>query len=448
MKKGFIKPWKNKKKRARNAAKFQYNLEEENWINIKTDIPTEFVGYHQYSSDCNIIKYSIDVKNAQIVLDKTPFYAESGGQVADLGRIYNDECEMRVIDVQKKNDQFIHIVIIEAGVINDKTFTAVIEKEFRQNIARNHTATHLLHKALREVLGEHVQQKGSLVHTDYLRFDFTHFQAVTPRELRMVEEIVNKEIRACLPISTEIKNIEQAKKDGAVALFGEKYGENVRVVSIQDFSMELCGGTHVSFTGEIGFFKFTSESSIAAGIRRVEAVTAKKAEKLIQKQEDDIEKILMTLNSNRVALFDKLEKMISEHKEFLQKIKQLTLQNLNHRLDELVQNAELINGIPVITAKIDVPDGKIMRLIGDNLKQKLQSGISVLISEVDQKISILAIVTDDLKKNYHAGKIVGQVAKVVGGKGGGRPDMAMAGGKETSKINEALKKAREIITNQ
>ncbi len=443
---GFHKEMEKQKKRAREAAKFDLKMEEINWIEFLLTTKTEFFGYQSISTKCKIQKYFIDDENnVRIVLDKTPFYAESGGQVADIGRIYNDECEIKINNAQKENDVWIHLGKLTSGEINEQELTAIIEDEYRKNIARNHTATHLLHKALREVLGEHIQQKGSLVNADHLRFDFTHFQQVTKRELDFVEKIVNQKIRECIPLQTKFKKIDEAKKEGAVALFGEKYGEEVRVVSIGDFSKELCGGTHLNFTGEIGFFKITSESSIAAGIRRIEAITGERAENYVKVMEDEFDEIGRFLNTPQFKVMEKMKKIISENKELHLKIRGFRLKSSGSKLDEMVQNAYLINDIKVVAAEIKVSNPNEMRQIGDQLRDKLKSGIGVLITEMNGKVSILTIVTKNLKNKYHAGKIAGMLAEIVGGKGGGRPDMAMAGGKDVSKIEEALKQIPNIL---
>jgi len=443
---GFHKEMDKQKKRARDAAKFDLNIEEIDWIEFQSTKKTDFVGYQFNSASCKILKYFIDDENnVKIVLDKTPFYAESGGQVADIGRIFNNECEIKITNVQKENDVWIHLGKLVSGEINEQEFTAIIESDYRKNIARNHTATHLLHKALREVVGDHVQQKGSLVNSEHLRFDFTHFQQVTKRELDFVEKIVNQKIRECIPLQTEYKNIDDAKKEGATALFGEKYDAEVRVVSIGDFSKELCGGTHLNFTGEIGFFKITSESSIAAGIRRIEAINGERAENYVKVMEEEFDEIGRFLNTPQFKVMEKMKKILSENKELHLKIRNFRIKSSGSKMDELIKHALLINNIKVVSAKIKVSDPNEMRQIGDQLRDKLKSGIGVLIAESNGKVGILTIVTKDQTNKYHAGKIAGKIAEIVGGKGGGRPDMAMAGGKDISKIEEAIKKVPEII---
>ncbi|OPX27278.1 MAG: alanine--tRNA ligase, partial [Candidatus Cloacimonas sp. 4484_143] len=394
-----------------------------------------------------IVKYNLEDNNLKIVLDRTPFYAESGGQIADSGKIFNEDCEILITDVQKDADQFIHIGKLQKGEINNKEFIAEIDVERRMDIARNHTVTHILHKALKSVLGEHIQQKGSYLHPDHLRFDFTNFKQVDRHELDIIERAVNAEIRKCMPVTTEVKNIEDAKKEGAVALFGEKYGETVRVVSIGDYSKELCGGTHIRFTGEIGLFKITSESSIAAGIRRIEAITGVQAEKYVKILENEIDEIGRQLNAPSSSVIEKINKMISENKNLQVQLKTIRVKSAGNILDQLIQKAVNIDGTKVVIAKVKIQNPGMMRQIGDQLRDKLKSGIGVLFADVGGKVSILAIVTKDLTNKYHAGKIIGKVAELVGGKGGGRPDMAMAGGKNADKIDETINKVPEIISS-
>ena len=276
---GFHKEMEKQKIRGREAKNFDMKTSKISQLGLSTSIKTKFVGYQQHSVKTRIVKHYVDEeKKVVIVLEETPFYAESGGQIADIGEIFNGNFKVKINEVQKENDVYFHFGKLVSGEINSENVFAEIDKDNRKNIARNHTATHLLHKALRNILGKHVQQKGSSVSSDHLRFDFTHFQQVSQRELVLIERIVNGKIRECIPLKIEIKEIEEARKEGAIALFGEKYEENVRVVSIDDYSKELCGGTHLHFTGEIGFFKITSEASIAAGIRRIEAITGFAAE--------------------------------------------------------------------------------------------------------------------------------------------------------------------------
>jgi alanyl-tRNA synthetase len=445
---GVQKEMEKQKERARRANKFDAETSQMEKLGLHPSVSTEFLGYEEFEIRTRLLKHFVDEeKGVIIVLEETPFYAESGGQIADTGEIFNENFRAKIHDVQKENDVFFHFGKLLDGSIEGKIVTARVDRERRKSIARNHTATHLLHKALREVLGEHVQQKGSMVHPDHLRFDFTHFRQVEKRELDIIEKAVNNQIRACLPLKKEIKNIEAAKREGAVALFGEKYGEEVRVVSISDYSKELCGGTHLDFTGEIGFFKITAESSIAAGIRRLEAITGEKAEQYVKILEDELDEIGRHLNTPPSAIPEKIIKIISENKEMQVQLKAMRLQSAGKALEEMIEKAQIINGVKVVVAKVTVSDSDLMRQMGDQLRDKLKSGIGVLFAVIDEKVSILVIVTKDLTQKYQAGKIVGKLALLVGGKGGGRPDMAMAGGKDTDKINEAMKKVAEIIVS-
>ncbi|MBN2460170.1 MAG: alanine--tRNA ligase [Candidatus Cloacimonetes bacterium] len=443
---GFRKEMEKQKQRARDAARFTMSWENIDWIELKPSRTTEFVGYHQPLVETLIQKYHIDDENnVGIVLEKTPFYAESGGQVADTGRIYNKECEVRITDVHKDNDIFVHIGKLVSGQINQEPVTAVIESELRHNIARNHTATHLLHKALRDVLGNHVQQKGSLVNPDYLRFDFTHYKQVNERELQMVERIVNRKVRECIPLETSVKPLEEARKEGAMALFGEKYSDKVRMVSIGDFSRELCGGTHLECTGEIGLFKITAESSIAAGVRRIEAITGERAEKYVELLENEIDEIARSINSPRRDMQEKINRILEENRRLHVQIKSVRIRSADNQLDKILKKVPEINGIRVVIARIKIDSQNEMRQLGDSLKEKIGSGIGVLAAEIEGKVALLAIVTRDLTDRYHAGKIVGNIAGIVGGSGGGRADMAMAGGKDVNRIDEALQAVLKIV---
>ncbi|MDP8220835.1 MAG: DHHA1 domain-containing protein, partial [Candidatus Stygibacter frigidus] len=396
---------------------------------------------------CNIGDFYLDEGKVIFVMDKSPFYAESGGQVADTGFVKGEEFVIRVQEVQKDNDIFIHQGTILKGEPQKGAVIAEIDGDRRMRIMRNHTSAHLLQAALREVLGEHIQQKGSYVHPDHLRFDFTHFQQTSARELAMVETMINEKIRECMPVKKEVMNIEDAKKKGALALFGEKYGDIVRVVSIDEFSKELCGGTHLDFTGQIGYFKIMSESSIAAGIRRIEATTGDNAEKWINRIDDILSEAGRLLHSAPKDLNDKIAKLLDDNKQLQKTIESMEQRVAGNQLDDLVANAKEINGIKCVIGRIKIKSSKEMRPLGDQMRDKLKGGISILIADVDNKVSILVIVSANLTAKYQAGKIVNQVAAIVGGKGGGRPDMAQAGGRDVAKIDQALQKAREFIAS-
>ncbi len=444
---GFNTEMEKQKTRAREAGKFKLSQTDIEWIEYSEPKATEFLGYDSLEETAKICRYNIDDDdNVKLILDKTPFYAESGGQVGDMGIIENSNCKIKITDVQKDADFFVHIGKLISGEINENPVSAKVDAKRRKNIARNHTVTHLLHKALKEVLGDHVQQKGSLVNPDYLRFDFTHFKQVTAEELRLAERIVNEQIRNCLLVQTEIKSLEEARAAGATALFGEKYSDKVRVVSIGDYSMELCGGTHLNYTGEIGLFKITSESSIAAGIRRIEAVTGEKADNFVYLLEDELDEFVEILNTPRKSAKEKIYKLLDENKKLQQELEKFQNQNAGAQINEILSKAKTINDIQVIAASVKIPDSKALRTMADKLKEKMNSGIGILIAEAGGKVSVVTVVSNDLKKKYPAGKIVNEVALIVGGRGGGRPDMAMAGGKDVSKIPDAIAAVPEIIS--
>ena len=443
----FYEEMEKQRKRARESAKFKTNNENINWITFAETENTEFVGYKQTKINTKICKYSIDDKNnVTVVLEKTPFYAESGGQIGDSGKIYNDDTEIIINDVQKSNNLFIHYGKLKKGEISNSVFTAEISMKKRKDTARNHSATHLLQAALKQVVGKHIQQKGSYTSDKYLRFDFTHFQHLTERELDMIEEIVNAKIRECIKVNVDIKPIDEAKKDGATALFGEKYGDTVRVVTMGDFSKELCGGTHLNYTGEIGLFKIRSESSIASGIRRIEAITGEEAERYVKNLENKFANAKELIKSTDDEFLEKLEKLISENKQIKKNLERLESKLKSGKLDTHLQNViTLKDGTNLITFRLDVDNTGELRKLGDVIKQKLKSGIAVVGADVKGKVSLMAIVTKNLVGKYHAGKIVGKVAELVDGKGGGRPDMAMAGGKSVDKIDKAISEVKEII---
>ncbi len=440
---GFQKEMALQRQRSRKSANSnllgQIEQEDIKWIEYFPCPKVEFVGYNQIEVETYIAKYSMDNQdNVRLVLCQTPFYAESGGQIADTGKVYNQECEVEIQDVQKDGDLYIHFGKLKRGEINSEKMIAVIDGVHRKDIARNHTATHLLHSALRRVLGEQVYQKGSLVRPDGFRFDFTHFRQMTQQETDLTEEIVNQKIRENLPVSTNIEDLDKARKSGAMALFGEKYEDKVRVVSIGDFSKELCGGTHLQYTGEIGLFLILSEESIASGVRRIEAVTGKEAYKVVKNREGILQELQYCLHTSQEQLIGKIEKILSDNKKMQQELEQMKLRSAENILDNLLNQAKIINGVKVISGEIRVSNNEEMRKIADELRRKLDSGIGLLGAKIKDKPSFVCLVTDDLTDRYNAGKLVKEVAKIVQGSGGGRANLAMAGGKDVSKLSEAL----------
>ncbi|AKO45625.1 alanine--tRNA ligase [[Haemophilus] ducreyi] len=422
---------------------------------IKVEAETAFIGYDCFNAEAKVIALFSNGQavekvqsgeSAVIVLDKTPFYAEMGGQVGDSGLITTAFCQFAVADTQKYGQVFGHIGQVVSGslAIGD-IISAQVDIARRQAITANHSATHLLHSALRQVLGEHVVQKGSLVSENVLRFDFSQFQAVSKAQLEEIERIVNRQIRQNLAVTIERMDIETAKEKGAVALFGEKYGDVVRVVGMTDFSIELCGGTHVKHTGEIGLFKLISESAVAAGIRRVEALTAENAINWLHNQQKIIHQSAELLKTDSLSLVDKiyqLQDKIKRNEKELQHFKDKLAAQAGA---ELAKQVVQINGINVVIQKLEGIESKSLRTMVDDLKNQLSSVIVVFGSVSADKVNLIVGVTKDLSNKVNAGELVGLIAQQVGGKGGGRPDMAMAGGTEPQHLDTALAFAKQWI---
>jgi alanyl-tRNA synthetase len=415
---------------------------------------TEFVGYDALQTDAVVLSITQEdnpveslVKGEEgiVILDRTSFYGESGGQAGDTGTMVAKTALINVIDTQKPAPGlYIHKVRIEKGTIKkgDKVSCAVDEAP-RKATMRNHTATHLLHKALRMVLGDHVKQSGSVVDSERLRFDFTHFSAMQDDEIRKVEDIVNDKILEDLPVRTDIMNIDEAIKSGAMALFDEKYGDTVRVVSSGDFSKELCGGTHCKATGEIGLCVIVSEGSVASGIRRIESLTGKSALDYLRQKESDLDKIKMVLKTESPQ--EKIEKILSDIKAMEKEIQSLKTGSSRDSIADAFREAQEINGVKVVKIKQDGLNPNELRLVADNIKDRLKSGIILVTSVNDSQAALVCMVTKDLTDRYHAGDIVKYIAQLAGGKGGGKPDMAQGGTKEIEKLDAALDSLYEII---
>lgn len=399
-------------------------------------------------NDGVVIDEAHEGDDIQFILKETPFYAESGGQIADKGVLESDEVRVVVKDVQKApNGQNVHNAVVESGIlIAGSSVTAKVDILSRGKIVKNHTATHLMHQALKDVLGTHVNQAGSLVDPDRLRFDFSHFGQVTAEELAQVETIVNEKIWQGMAVEIAFKPIAEAKAMGAMALFGEKYGDIVRVVSIDDYSLELCGGCHVINTAEIGLFKVLSESGIGAGTRRIEAVTGEGAYLYLNNQAQVLKEAAMKLKSNTKDILVKVESIQTELKELQRENESLSKKLSNIEAGSLTDQIQTINGVQLLAVSVQAPDMTTLRTMADELKQKVTPGIIVLVAEADGKVNVVTAVTGDLtEKGYHAGKLVKEVAGRLGGGGGGRADMAQAGGKDPSKMDEALKCAEEWV---
>ena len=386
-----------------------------------------------------------------IILNETPFYAESGGQVGDMGIIEGPDFKAEVIDTKHtKENHILHMVKIIDGTakIGDKII-ADVDDNRRSSIRRNHSATHLLHRALKDILGEHVNQAGSIVTPSRLRFDFTHFEGVTKEQLAKIEEIVNSKIFEALEVKTTETSLKAAQEMGVVGLFEDKYGDKVRVLTMGDYSKELCGGTHVMNTGNIGLFKIISESSIASGVRRIEAITGKGVYEYINEMEEEIDDITNALKTNKANLKDRVISLTEEIKSKEKEVESLRTKMAGSIADDILSSKGNIDDVSFITYKVDNMDMNELRNLGDELRNRLGSGVIVLASVKNDKISFVGMVTKDLTgKGIHAGNIIKEVAKATGGSGGGRPDMAQAGGKDIEKIDEALTLVSELIKNQ
>ncbi|MCM3111325.1 alanine--tRNA ligase [Lederbergia lenta] len=447
---GFEAEMEKQRERARSARQDSGSMQVQGGILGNVKVTSEFIGYNQLSVNTvlnTIIKNDelVDLAQAgdkiEFILDETPFYAESGGQIADKGVITAEGLLVQVAEVQKApNGQNLHFAIVEQGTLKTgMQVTAEVDENKRSKVIKNHTATHLLHQALKDVLGVHVNQAGSLVGPERLRFDFSHFGQVKLEELNRIETIVNEKIWANIAVETSLKNIEEAKEMGAMALFGEKYGNIVRVVAIDDYSLELCGGCHVTNTSAIGLFKIVSEAGIGAGTRRIEAVTGEAAYQLMNGEMERLQTVATLLKTKPNDIVHRTEILLSDLKDLQRENESLTAKLANIEAGSMLNHIQEVNGIKVVANKVQAADMNTLRNMADDLKQKLGSGIIVLASAQNDKVNIIAAVTKDLiEKGYHAGKLVKEVAVRCGGGGGGRPDMAQAGGKDPSKIEEAI----------
>ncbi|MDM5285481.1 alanine--tRNA ligase [Peribacillus frigoritolerans] len=454
---GFEKEMDAQRERARSARQDVDSMQIQGGVLGDIKVESEFVGYDQVAVEAKVaaiiqngelVTEAQEGEEVQVILDKTPFYAESGGQIADIGTMASESVKVDVLDVQKApNGQNLHRVTVTAGTLTaDSHIVAAVNQENRIHITKNHTATHLLHQALKDVLGTHVNQAGSLVQAERLRFDFSHFGQITAEEIEQIETIVNEKIWQSLQVNTDFKNIEEAKAMGAMALFGEKYGKIVRVVQIGDYSLELCGGVHVPNTAVIGLFKIVSESGIGAGTRRIEAVTGAGAYKLMTDQIGVLKDAAAKLKTNLKDVPSRIETVLAEVKDLHRENESLTAKLSNIEASSLVSNVKDVNGVQVLVAKVQATDMNNLRAMADDLKQKLDSVIIVLGSAQGDKVNLIAGVTKDyIDRGFHAGKLVKEVASRCGGGGGGRPDMAQAGGKDPEKLDAALNFVEEWV---
>ena len=443
--KGFEKEMALQKKRAKSSEKFKSKSTEINWTVVKDVSNSKFKGYESTFLSADIVKYSSNKNEHYVVLNQTPFYAESGGQVADTGTILGDEINLKVQNVQFEGEMIIHKC---TGEINGKNFSVKcqVDESRRQMIRKNHTATHLMHKALKVVLGDHVQQAGSLVHPNYLRFDITHFEKIASDEIKEIEQIVNNEILSNNKLDIAIQSFDEAKKEGALAMFGEKYGDRVRVITVSNFSKELCGGTHVVRTGDIGLFKITEESSLASGVRRLVAVTGPKAVEHVQKNYAILDSIKSQLNCNIEKAPEYLDKLVKDKKVLEKKIKQQKKSNSTVNLESIVKDSITLGDSELIIAMTDVSIMDELKDLGNDILNKIDSGIAVLGSIVNDKPSIVIVVTDDLiNKDIKAGELAKEIGASMGGGGGGKPNLATAGGKDKKSLELALSSSKKIL---
>ena len=452
---GFDQAMEAQRQMARSAQKF--GLESSNSVSI--DTTTEFVGYQTLQQTTSVTQL-LNSENALtdqlsageqgvVVLEKSPFYAESGGQAGDLGQLIGSSGTFIVEDTQKSQDAILHYGHVKDGTISaDGALTASVNTATRQATALNHTATHLLHAALQNLLGDHVSQKGSLVNAQRLRFDFSHSQPVSVEELETLEREVNQQIRANQAVVTRIMNIDDARKSGAMALFGEKYADEVRVLSIGDYSIELCGGIHAERAGAIGLFKITGESGIAAGVRRIEAITGINATEHAIEQSQTISSLSRLLNSKPEQLTPKVQHSLGLIKSYEKEIQQLKAELAQQQGGSLLETVEKINGISVLAATLENIDNKVLRETVDQFKNKLGSSIVLLAAVNEEKIALACGVSKEVTDRVHAGKLINHVATQIGGKGGGRPDMAQAGGNQLENLPTALDSVYSWVTEK
>ena len=459
---GFNAEMDKQRERARSA---RGNMEGESWkedplSTLDASVASTFEGYKHLSTTGvvtaivkgdEIVDTITEGDEAVIVLDRTTFYAEGGGQVGDSGILENENALFEVITTKKgANNTIKHIGVVKKGSINTKdALKSLVNREIRMASARNHSATHLLHKALKETLGEHVNQAGSLVTPDRLRFDITHFEPISKEELDIIERKVNDVILQSLDIECEVMGINEAKEKGAMALFGEKYGNEVRVVSMGDYSIELCGGTHLTNTSQVGLFKILSEGGVAAGVRRIEAITGRSVYEYLNNRDELIEETCNALKTKEDNLVHRVNALVEENKSLTKELHDVKAKMSLQSADKLMDSKVEVNGVNLVTAKFEDMDMNSLKEMADNLRDKLQSGVVAISNVSDSKVNFVVTATKDvIDRGIHSGNIVKEIAKIAGGKGGGRPNMAQAGATDATKIDEALSYACEVIKSQ
>ena len=442
--------------RARARASSRFKADGETAVDV--DAASTFVGYDRLDGKATVTALLRDGKGVErldpeeegwVVLDETPFYAESGGQIGDRGRLASDGIGFEVIDTQRHGDAIVHIGVVTDGALSTGTIVDVrVDGRARRAAARNHSATHLVHAALRAVLGEHVEQKGSLVAPDRLRFDFSHYEPVTRDEVRRIEAMVSSWILDNDAARAEVMPLEDARRGGAIALFGEKYDDPVRVLSFGDYSVELCGGTHVSRSGDVGLFKIVSESGIAAGVRRIIALTGDEALAWVHSMEERIERIAASVKADAETVADRVDAMLARSRELERDLERLKARVAASRGDDLAAQAVDIDGLKVLAAKIDGADPKALRETVDRLKSRLGSAAVVLATVNAGKVALVAGVTKDSTDRIEAGSLANHVARQVGGRGGGRPELAQAGGNDPSRVDQAIRSVPGWVRGQ
>ena len=450
---GFEREMATQQSRSREAGRKSFASEDALDDGFLPDKHSEFVGYETLSTQTSIVAWRKGPEGSvEVYLESTPFYAESGGQVGDCGRITSTHLEIAVENTFRVGEGIVHRGTLKRGsedLLGQAEIQAEVDEIRRMDTARNHTATHLLHEGLREVLGDHVNQAGSLVTSDRLRFDFTHFQPVDQEQQREIERIVNDAVRRNLSVAISYTQLENAREKGARMLFTEKYGDVVRTVRIGEFSFELCGGTHVDTIGQIGSFQLVSETGIAAGVRRIEAVTGAAVDRLVNRQRRILSQLEGLLGVQESELDDRISQILVSHKELERELQGLRREATGSSMDDLVDQAQQINGIRVVASEVQPADMNTFREMGDGLRNALGSGVGVLGAAMNGKASIITVVTDDLvRQGVKAGSIVKEVARVVGGGGGGKPHMAQAGGKNPEHLGEALSQVPDVVRAQ
>ena len=446
---GFEAEMETQRERARAHSKFgAQSVSDKQWTTLTEGKDSDFIGYETMSAETEIRRLQSDENGLRVVLAQTPFYAESGGQVGDTGLIKGSNFELNVTDTIKEGEQIIHLCPAQVNFNpTEAKVNATVTVSHRRDIMRNHTATHLLHAALRQVLGEQVHQAGSLVEAERLRFDFTHSNKISPEQLREIETIVNAKIQENLPVSTAQESYKTAQERGAMALFGEKYGDVVRTVTIPGFSLELCGGTHVQATGEIGGLLIQSESSISSGVRRIEAITGSCFTNWVLDARDRFSQISLLLNAKEEALPERISELLEQKKTLTKEVNRLSAAQLFAQIDQIIARAEEQNGIKLVTFHTKGVDMHQLKDLGDQIRAKSKQTVGLISGESDGKLHFVCIVSEDLvqAKTYKAGDLVREVAKVAGGGGGGRPHLATAGAKDVSKLQEAIDRFKELV---